>query len=211
MTQSFELFDPNRKGAMSFNKRILYMLVALLVVLLVLTGLLIWKFTQKCDEDHSNTAHLEMTTQPTDQPSTPAWTTAVPFEDGPWKDLRLPRSVIPVHYDIMLYPDFYGDKGWFYGNETIEIDIREPANHILVHVNYLNITKTSLEDSNGNSIEINRTFEFKPNQFLVIETKEALQVNQSVKLSISFDGSLSRDIVGFYKSVYLNSQTKEMR
>ena len=152
-----------------------------------------------------------MTTQPTDQPSTPALTTAVPFEDGPWKDLRLPRSVIPVHYDIMLYPDFYGDNAWFYGNETIEIDIREPANHILVHVNYLNITKTSLEDSNGNSIEINRTFEFKPNQFLVIETKEALQVNQSVKLSISFDGSLSRDIVGFYKSVYLNSQTKEMR
>ena len=206
---------------MATNKRILYFLVALVIILPVITGVLVWHFMPKCNDDKPRSDEVKIsspasvsTALPTDHTElhiVPTGTTAAPFEDGPWKELRLPRTVIPVHYEITLYPDFYDNNAWFYGNETVEIDVRQPTRHVMIHVNYLNITRTSLEDDSGNSVEINRTFEYKPNQFLVIETKEMLHQSQRVKLSISFDGSLTRSIVGLYKSVYTNSLTGERR
>ena len=203
---------------MSTNRRILYFLVALMVILPVITGVLVWHFMPKCDKDQSSTAQkqgvtsgTQSSTGSTTETTSPPGTTPDSFEDGPWKILRLPRTVLPVHYDIILYPDFYGDSAWFYGNETIEIDINGETKHILIHINFLNITNTSLEDENGNSIAINRTFEYKPNQFLVIETKEMIPRNRTVWLKIQFDGSLTRSIVGLYKSVYVNSLTKQRR
>ena len=219
--RSFELIEPNSRATMTSNKRILFVLVALVIILPVITGILVWYFTPKCDSDKPKGNEFFMTSRvpvstaaPFDRTElhiVPKGTTAAPFEDGPWKELRLPRTVIPVHYEITLHPDFYGNNAWFYGKETIEIDVIESTCHILIHINYLNITMTSLEDSNGNAIEISRTFEYKPNQFLVIETKEMLQQGQRVKLRISFDGSLTRSIVGLYKSVYTNSLTGEKR
>ena len=218
MTRSFELIEPNPKVRMSTNRRILYFLVALMVILPVITGVLVWHFMPKCDKDQSSTAQEQGVTSGTQSSSgsttettSPPGTTPDSFEDGPWKILRLPRTVLPVHYDIILYPDFYGDSAWFYGNETIEIDISGETKHILIHINFLNITNTSLEDENGSSIVINRTFEYKPNQFLVIETKEMIPRNRTVWLKIQFDGSLTRSIVGLYKSVYVNSLTKQRR
>ena len=210
MPQSFELMDSESKVRMSTNRRLLYFLVALLIILPVLTGVLVWYFMPKCDKEQSSTAEVKLTTQTPEYTST-FGTTPASFEDGPWKELRLSRNVIPVHYAITLYPDFYGDNAWFYGNETIEIDIKGQTKYILIHINYLNITSARVEDNNGTSVEINRTFEYKPNQFLVIETKTPLAVNKKVFVQIQFDGSLTRSIVGLYKSVYTNSLTKERR
>ena len=216
MKGSFELIEPNPKATMATNKRIIFFFVALVITLPVITGVLVWYFVSKCDADRPRRDDLKMTSPlpistAFNRTGLPKGTIAPPFEDGPWKELRLPRSVIPMHYEITLYPDFYGNNAWFYGNETVNIDIIEATRHIMIHINYLNITGTSLEDGSGRSIEINRTFEYKPNQFLVIETKEMLRQGQKVKLKISFDGSLTRSIVGLYKSVYTNSLTGERR
>ena len=216
MSQSFQLIDVAPKVRMSTNRRVIYFLVVLLIVLPILTGVLVWHFMPKCDKDDSRAGQLKLTTEApahtdTSTHSDTLGTTTVPFEDGPWKDLRLPRTVIPVHYVITLYPDFYGDNAWFYGNETVEIDIKEETKHILIHVNFLNITSTRLEDDDGNSLDIHRTFEYKPNQFLVVETTSPIPANKTVYLHIQFDGSLTRSIVGLYKSVYTNSLTKEKR
>ena len=28
-------------------------------------------------------------------------------DEEPWLDIRLPRHILPVHYDLTLFPDFY--------------------------------------------------------------------------------------------------------
>src|SRR5450759_5469073 len=38
---------------------------------------------------------------------------------------RLPENVVPKHYRVMLAPDLASEK--FSGNETIEVELREPS------------------------------------------------------------------------------------
>lgn len=57
----------------------------------------------------------------------------------PWKNLHLPSYTIPRHYDLTLYPDFYGSNDQFYGNITMEIDIKQATYYLLVHYKYLNM------------------------------------------------------------------------
>jgi hypothetical protein len=83
---------------------------------------------------------------------------------------------------------------------------------ILIHYHFLNITRTTLKDSNQKEIRIKAPWGYDENQFWIIETEEeALQAGSTVYLELQFDGSLSRAIVGFYKSSYVNSITNETR
>ncbi|XP_048762432.2 glutamyl aminopeptidase-like [Ostrea edulis] len=198
------------------NKRLVYFLVFLVVVIPILVGVLVWHFTNKnCENslpvvngDSDANSGNELTIQPsTTQTTTPRFS-----ETEPWKNLRLPRYVMPVHYFITLFPDIYNGNGWFYGNESVEIEISKDTKYILIHINYLNITSTSLRRKNDSSrIEIKEHFHYEPNQFWVIETREILLQGRNVILDLSFDGSLTRAIVGFYKSKYVNSITGETR
>ncbi|XP_067672727.1 glutamyl aminopeptidase-like [Haliotis asinina] len=190
------------------NRRCLYFLIFLLLVLPVVVGVLVWYFIPKCDQSDPSSEKITGDGSTTSSiPTTPGFS-----ETEPWKNLRLPRYIVPLHYDLTLYPDFYEDNGWFYGNVTIEIKINKDTDYVLIHFNYLNITKTELrENSTGNQIGIKRTFAYAENQFWVIETAVTLREGASVKLSLQFDGSLTRAIVGFYKSSYVNSATGQKR
>lgn len=52
-------------------------------------------------------------------------------------NLHLPKYTVPIHYDLTLYPDFYGDNSEFYGNVTIEIDVKQATQYLMVHIKYL--------------------------------------------------------------------------
>lgn len=58
---------------------------------------------------------------------------------APWLNLHLPAYTVPRHYDLVLYPDFYGTNSVFYGNVTIEIDIKQATWYLLVHIKDLNV------------------------------------------------------------------------
>ncbi|ESO85815.1 hypothetical protein LOTGIDRAFT_130453 [Lottia gigantea] len=134
------------------------------------------------------------------------------YPDEPWRNLRLPRTILPVHYDLTLYPDFYENNGWFYGNETITIRLDESSKYILVHYKFMNITKTELREAGtNNQIDIARTFTNEENQFWVVQTSTDIAKGSMVDLYLEFDGSLTNAIVGFYKSTYVNSITNETR
>lgn len=198
------------QSKVSLNKRCLYFLVFCIIVLPVITGVVVWYLVDKsCDDGISAGTEAIQDSKPTELTPTPAVVTEIdPME--PWKNLRLPDSVIPIHYDITLYPNFYGDNGWFYGNETVLLNVTKSTRFILIHANFLNISMTGLKDARGVGIFIKRTFWYEENQFWVIETESPVRVS-IVHLEIEFDGSLTRDIVGFYKSSYVNSETKEQR
>nr|XP_022316112.1 glutamyl aminopeptidase-like [Crassostrea virginica] len=211
--QKFDMESGKRRGT---NKRLVYFLVFLVIALPVVVGILVWKLTDNSCEDKlpsvngdsdANTGNKQTTSPAPTQTTTPGFS-----ETEPWKNLRLPRYVMPIHYEITLYPDIYNGNAWFYGNESVEIAIYKDTNFILIHQHFLNITKTSLKLKSDNSIiEIKEPYYYEQNQFWVIETQEMLRNGSRVILELTFNGSLSRAIVGFYKSSYVNSITGETR
>ena len=204
-------------AAAKSNNRLVYFLVFLVIVVPVITGILVWQLLPGCDDvDDSNgnemsggkTGNEQTTVSPgkttTKEPDT--------FEDGPWKTLRLPiDKYYPVHYELTLFPDFYGNEDTFYGNVSIEIELMQNTNIIMVHVLYLDIVSTTISTDTGEDIEISRTFEYEPNQFWVVETKKPLRAGFKVYLNIQFSGSLTKSLVGFYKSSYKNTDTNQYR
>ncbi|XP_060068640.1 glutamyl aminopeptidase-like [Ylistrum balloti] len=214
--QKFRAMDDGEDegtSKVSVNKRLLYFLLGLLIVVPITVGVLVWYLAppRSCDNLPNVEGDSAANTEP--EVTSAITTTKVPnFESEPWKNLRLPRYIIPVHYEITLYPDIYDGNGWFYGNESIEIRITKDTSYILIHFNYMNITKTNLKDnSTGATIPIKRTFSYEENQFWVIETVSPVLSGAVVRLETQYDGSLTRSIVGLYKSRYVNSITGETR
>lgn len=92
------------------------------------------------DADGSNAGGVKEIT--TSTPASPV-TDFLP-ETAPWLNLHLPSYTVPRHYDLTLYPDFYGSNEMFYGNVTIEIDIKQATWYLLVHIKELQVQGVGL-------------------------------------------------------------------
>ena len=124
-------------------------------------------------------------------------------------DYRLPSDTLPLHYEIYLHPNL--NSGTFNGTVDIHINVTNPRDYILVHIKFLKIAKTTLHKLQDNAqINIKEAFEYEENEFWVVKLQEAITPG-GYKLSMSFSGSLTEDIVGFYQSNYYNSDTNITR
>ncbi|KAK7003237.1 hypothetical protein BgiMline_004674 [Biomphalaria glabrata] len=195
-------------------KKLVAVLVVVSVVLIVAVAAVVWKLTKDAYEvSEPETQRIDpsrATSTPATQLSTKRVYTQEELKSQPWLSLRLSPQVVPVHYNITLFPDFYGDHDSFSGNETIEVNITTPTRHIIFHMasNYMNVTRARVLTSvTGEDLAIHRSFSYPPNEFYVIETK--LAVSQPVVVKLEFEGSLTKAIVGLYKSTYINSFTNQ--
>jgi len=142
-------------------------------------------------------------------------------DEEPWLDIRLPRHILPVHYDLTLFPDFYQpdrDYAPFYGNVSIFINITsKPTRYLVVHANELTIRETTVrmhqssETTQDESVHVQRTFNFTLNQYWVVELDRDLQPQSAVWLDISFDGSMVGRWTGLYRTSYVDSRTQQTR
>ncbi|KAH9512989.1 hypothetical protein Btru_035539 [Bulinus truncatus] len=194
------------------GRHLLYLSIVFIIVV-VIVGAVVWKVTK---DSYQSASAQDAQTLSTVTPSTvqPPKTTYSPEElrQKPWLNLRMSRNVLPIHYDIIMYPDFYDNGDMFYGNETIELQVNSPTKFILIHVHavYMNVTKAQVVDNlTGVDLAIARTFYFLPNEYYVIETVKT--VESSVLVKLQFEGSLTKAIVGIYKSTYINTVTKQIR
>lgn len=126
----------------------------------------------------------------------------------PWEtNIRLPTHLIPLHYDLHLYPEL--ESGLFTGNITAEISALETANYFLTHIKDLEIHDTQLRDGSGSLVDVAKAFEYPEHEFwVVVPSKEIPKGNYS--LFLQFSGSLTKGITGFYKSTYLNAEGKRI-
>lgn len=80
-----------------------------------------------------------------------AVTTAAPGPTTPgsevWWNVRLPKNVVPKHYDVLLYIDL--KKSEFFGSVAIRVKVLSSTENVLVHVNKMNITSASVEKASG--------------------------------------------------------------
>ena len=111
---------------------------------------------------------------------------------------RLPRTVIPSHYDLTLSPDL--DQAAFGGHVVIDVAVTEPVDEILLNAAELAIGDAVLFSDDGKRIAVAaKTDEDSERATLTL----AEQAGPGAwKLEISFDGILNDDLRGFYRSVY---------
>lgn len=115
---------------------------------------------------------------------------------------RLPSEIKPTLYNLLLHPDFKTKS--FSGHVAIHLDVQKPISYVAVHSKLLSITKTKLvqnDESGEHNVEIANSFEYPEREYWVTELPKPLTIGQYV-LSLTFNGSLTDRIVGFYQSSY---------
>ena len=120
---------------------------------------------------------------------------------------RLPRTILPKHYELHMNPDLKNFT--FSGYVRINIDITQPTDTII-----LNSKNLSIRDSiylSGNKCNFT---ENKDDEIIIIKKEDLAKINDvgSYLLSISFDGILNDQMAGFYRSTYKlpNGETSYM-
>ncbi|HXH91993.1 MAG TPA: M1 family peptidase, partial [Thermoanaerobaculia bacterium] len=109
---------------------------------------------------------------------------------------RLPKSVIPDHYAISITPDLAAAK--FSGQETIDVDIKEPVDTITLSSVGLELHDVVVASGSKllNPTEI--TFDV-PNEMASLKFGQTLPPGKA-SMRISFNGALSEQLRGLYLS-----------
>ncbi|KAG5280989.1 hypothetical protein AALO_G00066240 [Alosa alosa] len=123
----------------------------------------------------------------------PISTDGKPF---PWADLRLPTTVVPVHYDILLQPNL--TTMTFQGSVSITMTPQQDTDKLVLHSSDLKISRATLQ-----GVEVKPT-EYKPYQQIAIKDVQ-LKKGQQCVLKLNYTANLSNSYDGFYNSSYLDT------
>lgn len=124
--------------------------------------------------------------------------------DAEEDSIRLPKSVIPVHYDLSLTTNVHTGARAFNGNVNIRVRIAEDTSSITLHNSGLTIDTIQVTNSSSGS-SIGTTFVNNATRaFLIITTGngEVLQLGEEFDVAIVFRGNLATNMEGFYRSQY---------
>ncbi|KAM3625143.1 uncharacterized protein V6R79_007458 [Siganus canaliculatus] len=158
------------------------------------------------------------TIQPTVTTAGPNITTPTPPTE-PWQLYRLPDALTPVSYDVTLWPRLKPDENGLYiftGNSTVTFRCDNETDLIIIHSSKLNLTEfgghhAQLTGLNGtNTPALKKTWLEVPTQYLVIQLNSSLQAGSSYELFTEFNGELSDDLGGFYRSEYTENGTQKV-
>ncbi|XP_053320874.1 aminopeptidase N-like isoform X2 [Spea bombifrons] len=160
-------------------------------------------------------------TKPTDATSTATTNVTLgsrptsPTTDEPWNRFRLPKSLIPYHYDVELKPVLEKNSQGlyiFFGKSTVYFTCKEATKYVVIHSNKLNFTtptKAVLRDAAFTDLPVLRVDEVPVTQYLVVHAVNNLEVGKNYSLFTTFRGELADDLAGFYRSEYVeDGQTK---
>lgn len=150
--------------------------------------------------------------------TTPSPPTTPPTPKEPWQQYRLPDSLVPVSYNVLLWPHLEPNENGTYvflGNSTVIFTCVKETDLIIIHSNKLNLTTleghyatlTGLDGATAPTME--RTWLEVPTQYLVIQLQSALAEGSRYELHTEFVGELADDLGGFYRSEYNEDGVKK--
>ncbi len=111
---------------------------------------------------------------------------------------RLPRTVVPAHYELTLEPDL--DAATFDGTVSISVDVVEPTDEIVLNAADLEIDSARLVGPNG--VEVAGTVTLDADAERAIIDLDDAAAPGSWRLDLVFRGVLNDKLVGFYRSTY---------
>ncbi|KAK7121714.1 hypothetical protein R3I93_022712 [Phoxinus phoxinus] len=137
----------------------------------------------------------------------------------PWKEYRLPDTLVPDYYNITLWPrlqpNIYG-LFVFTGKSTVIFKCLRETDLILIHSNKLNLTSTDGYLAKLSALgtvvapSIQKTWTQETTQYLVIQLKGKLKAGELYELYTEFVGELADDLAGFYRSEYDENGEKKI-
>ena len=113
-------------------------------------------------------------------------------------DYRLPRTVVPRRYDLILEPDL--DAKTFAGTEDLEVEVREPVDEIVLNADELEISGGWLERG-GDRVEISEVRLDAERERASLALERRVDVGEWV-LHLAFRGVLNDRMCGFYRSTF---------
>lgn len=125
------------------------------------------------------------------------------------RDVRLPRSIRPLTYNITLEPHLSGNFS-FTGSVQIRIRVLEDCYNITMHAEELNISRSDAAvhrvlpggELDGDSLRIHKQYLVGAKQFFVIELYDKLLRGGEYVVHLWFDGIIQDYLQGFYRSSY---------
>lgn len=123
-------------------------------------------------------------------------------------DIRLPRTLTPLQYDLEITPYLYtGDEKNFYfnGKVGITINCKEATKIVTLHANMLKIdfaTVTLTQVTPKSDVQVVKMTEDKKRQFVHFFLSDDMVKGNEYILFMEFTGPLKTDLKGFYLSSY---------
>lgn len=121
----------------------------------------------------------------------------------PYKNILLPKAIIPETYQIFMHPNI--SESTFEGKVTITCSVDSVTDFIVFHIKDLNITElTVMELKSGTQIPVREHLECKTNEQVYVKLGTKLDVaKNSTQITVGFVGAFSDSkLQGFYKSMY---------
>ncbi|XP_019628837.1 PREDICTED: aminopeptidase N-like [Branchiostoma belcheri] len=126
----------------------------------------------------------------------------------PWQQVRLPESLLPIHYDVELRVDVTAFT--VVGQVNVTLRCATPTRYVILHAAELDIVDGDAapgirgEGDVVTTTRITSWFLYEENQFLVLELDSELTKGAVYTVSLNFRGTLRDGLVGFYRSSYVN-------
>ncbi|KAL3103892.1 hypothetical protein niasHT_022407 [Heterodera trifolii] len=127
----------------------------------------------------------------------------------PWliESNKLPELAKPSLYQIFVSLNLNTCK--FKGKQTIHLEITKPTNYLKLHLNALDVEKASLKLNDGIVFpDLKREIDAKWTQLTVLLPQKIRP--QKAELEFVYNGELTTNMKGFYKSTYKDSEGNEM-
>ena len=120
---------------------------------------------------------------------------------------RLPRAVLPVHYDLTLEPDL--EAGTFDGVVVITLEVTEPTTSVVLNAAELEVNSARLEEPDARTlIEADAIGLDEQAERLVIDLT-ALASPGTWRLHLAFRGVLNDKLKGFYRSTFVDTEGEQ--
>jgi aminopeptidase N len=210
--------DHYKKAFVKLSRTGTFLLSAIIVCSLVAVALLVYNFAACPQDDLQLTESRHHFRQDLINPTLSLTTSTKITENDTRhsKDLRLPRSIRPVSYDVVLLPFLTSDNFTFNGEVAIRINVMETCKNVTLHSTSLiinwsfsHIQKLNEDNKPTENVSITNQYFVDEKQFLVLETGKDLEVNTSYIVRLQFVGTIKDNLQGFYKSSYnVGTETK---
>ncbi|XP_025716650.1 aminopeptidase Q isoform X2 [Callorhinus ursinus] len=135
---------------------------------------------------------------------------------GPWDQLRLPPWLVPLHYELELWPRLRPNESWaptltFTGRVNITVRCTVATARLLLHSLFLECESAEVRgplssgtgDRTAGRVPVDDVWVAFDTQYLVLELGGALQPGGRYELQLSFSGLVYQDLrEGLFFNVY---------
>ncbi|XP_061591376.1 aminopeptidase Ey-like [Cololabis saira] len=137
----------------------------------------------------------------------------------PWDRYRLPRALVPVSYNVTLWPRLEPDARGVYvftGRSAVVFRCVEETDLVIIHCNKLNLTRqggqlAALRGLGAHAAPATRrSWLVEKTDYLVLQLRGRLAAGASYLLQTEFTGELADDLEGFYRSEYVEDGVRKV-